>query len=198
VVVGEERHEKRVLQSKTPRASTRTSTLGGQRKENKTGNNLTGQTGASNGLTGPQGGLTGPQTGLTGTPNDSGNSSSTTFRTRSSFKKLLAKYEKDGIIQRHKKRPDEARVPSQRQHPVSNQILAYIKVIVLLCQFLSRSLHDSGRILVIIHLWIIVGCICSPIIFNILLYIQIVFHKDRLAIIWSKRSLIAAKSVRRM
>jgi len=29
VVVGEERHEKRVLQSKTPRASTRTLTLGG-------------------------------------------------------------------------------------------------------------------------------------------------------------------------
>ena len=109
VVVGEERHEKRVLQSKTPRASTRTSTLGGQRKENKTGSNLTGQTGASNGLTGPQGGLTGPQTGLTGTPSDSGNSSSTKFRTRSSFKKLLAKYEKDGIVQRHKKRPDEAK-----------------------------------------------------------------------------------------
>ena len=89
------------------------------------------------------------------------------------------------------------RVPSQRQHPVSNRILAYIKVIVLLCQILSRSLHGSGRILLIIHLWIIVGCICSPIIFNILLYIQIVFHKDRLTITWSKKSLIAAKRVRR-
>ena len=133
VVVGEERHEKKVLQSKTPRAS---------------------------------------------------KSSWPSMRRMELFRGT-----RNGQM--------KPRVPSQRQHPVSNRILAYIKVIVLLCQILSRSLHGSGRILVIIHLWIIVGCICSPIIFNILLYIQIVFHKDRLTIIWSKKSLIAAKRVRR-
>ena len=89
------------------------------------------------------------------------------------------------------------KVPSQRQHLVSNRILAYVKVIVLLCQILSRLLHDSSHILVIIHLWIIVGYIYNHIIFNILLYIQIVFRKDRLTIIWSKKTLIAARTVRR-
>ena len=73
------------------------------------------------------------------------------------------------------------KVTSQRQHLVSNQILTYIKVIVLLRQILSRLLHGYGHILVIIHLWIIVGCICNYIIFNILLYIQVVTpHKDQL------------------
>ena len=89
------------------------------------------------------------------------------------------------------------KIPNQRQHPVSNRILAYVKVIVLLRQILNRLLHGSGHILVIIHLWIIVGCICNYIIFNILLCIQIVFRKDRLAIIWSKKTLIAARRVRR-
>ena len=54
VIIGEERPERKVLQSKIPRASTKTSTLGGQCKEKKTGSNLTGHTGSSSGLTGPR------------------------------------------------------------------------------------------------------------------------------------------------
>ena len=59
MIIGEERLERKVLQSKTPRASTKTSTLGGQDKGKRTSSNLTGQTGSSSSLTGPQGGLTG-------------------------------------------------------------------------------------------------------------------------------------------
>ena len=106
MVIGEERHERKVLQSKTPRASTKTSTLGGQRKEKKTGSNLTGQTGTSSGLTGPQCGLTGVQTGVS---SKSGNSSTVGNRARPSFKELLAKYEKEGTIQKKKERPDETK-----------------------------------------------------------------------------------------
>ena len=109
MVIGEERLEKKVLQSKTPRASTETSTLGGQRKEKNTGSNLTGQTGASSSPTGPQGGLTGAQTSPTGASSDSGNSSTAKFRTRPSFKELLAKYQKEGAIQKQKGRPDGAK-----------------------------------------------------------------------------------------
>ena len=64
VVVGEERHEKKVLRSKTPRVATEASTLRGQDKEK-------GADSESTGLTGSKGGLT----GLTGAPSKSGNSS---------------------------------------------------------------------------------------------------------------------------
>jgi len=77
-----------------------------------------------------------------------------------------------------------------RHRPKSNRVWA--KVIHLM----DRLLHGIAGILVIC-LWIIVGCTCSHIIFIILLYIQALLHKDRLAIIWSKRTLIAARSVRR-
>ena len=102
VVVGEERHEKKVLQSKTPRVATEASTLGGQDKEREADNKSTGPTGHSGGLTGStghSGGLTG-STGLTGTPSKSGNSSKS--KTRSSFKELLAKYEKEGTAQKRR------------------------------------------------------------------------------------------------
>ena len=102
MVIGEERPGRKVLQSKTPRASTKTSTLGGQCKEKKTGSNLTGQTGTSSGLTGPQG-------GLTGASSDSGNSSTAKFKTRPRFKELLAKYEKEGVVQKQKERSDKAK-----------------------------------------------------------------------------------------
>ena len=102
MIIGEQRPERKVLQNKTPRATTKTSTLGGQRKEKKTGSNLTGQTGTSSGLTGPQGGLTGAQTGLTSASSDSGNSSTAKFKTRPSFKELLAKYEKEEAVQKQK------------------------------------------------------------------------------------------------
>ena len=49
--------------------------------------------------------------------------------------------------------------------------------------------------ILVICFWIIVGCTCSHIIFIILLYIQVLLRKDRLAIIWSKGTLIAARSV---
>ena len=82
MVVGEERHEKKVLQSKTPRVATETSTLGGEDKEK-------GADSESTGLTGSKGGPTGSRTGLTGAPSKSGNSSK--IKTRPSFKELLAK-----------------------------------------------------------------------------------------------------------
>ena len=53
VIIGEERPERKVPQSKTPRVATKTSTLRGQGKGKKTSSNLTGQTGTSSGLTGP-------------------------------------------------------------------------------------------------------------------------------------------------
>ena len=87
----------------------KTSILVGHGKENKTGSKLTGQTGSSSGLTSPQGGLTGVQTSLTGASSKSGNSSMTEFRRRPSFKELLAKYEKEKVVQRQKERPDEAK-----------------------------------------------------------------------------------------
>ena len=47
VIIGEERHQRKVLQNKTSRATTKTSTLGGQGKGKEIGSNLTGQTGSS-------------------------------------------------------------------------------------------------------------------------------------------------------
>jgi len=84
-------------------------TRGATQKKKKTSSNLTGQTGSSSGLTSPQGGLTGVQTSLTGASSKSGNSSTTEFRRRPSFKELLAKYEKEKVVQRQKERPDEAK-----------------------------------------------------------------------------------------
>ena len=86
MVVGEERHEKKVLQSKTPRVATEASTLGGQDKEKWADSESTG--------------LTGSKGGLTGTPSKSGNSSKS--KTMPSFKELLAKYEKEGTAQKRR------------------------------------------------------------------------------------------------
>ena len=97
MVVGEERHEKKVLQSKTPRVTTEASTLGGQDKEREADNKSTGLTGHSGGLNGSTG-LAGCETGLTGTPSKFGNSSK--CKTRPSFKELLAKYEKGELLRR--------------------------------------------------------------------------------------------------
>ena len=100
MVVGEERHEKKVLQSKTPRVATEASTLGGQDKEKGADNKSTG-------LTGHSGGLTGYGTGLTGAPSKSGNSSK--IKTMPSFKELLPKYEKEESAQRQKGRSSEVK-----------------------------------------------------------------------------------------
>ena len=85
---------------------------------------------------------------------------------------------------------------------VSNRLLMFNKIIMLLrhIHLVGRLLHGSGRILTITHLWIIVECICIHILFNILLYIQVMVPlKDRLllAIIWSSKMLIAARRMRR-
>jgi hypothetical protein len=64
VIVGEESHEKRVLQNKTSRVAAKASTLGGQDKEKKTDNKSTCLTGSNSGLTGSTG-LTGDKTSLT-------------------------------------------------------------------------------------------------------------------------------------
>ena len=82
-----------MLQSKTPRIEREASTLGGQDKEK-------GADGESTGLTGSKG-------GLTGAPSKSGNSCK--IKTRSSFKELLAIYEKEGSAQRQKGRPSEVK-----------------------------------------------------------------------------------------
>ena len=93
----------------------------------------------------------------------------------------------------------KSRTQSQHQRLVSNQIFAHVKVIVLLCHIQGWLLHCLGHIPVITHLWIIIGCICNLITFNILLCIQVVYHLDRLllATIWSKEIFIAARRVKR-
>jgi len=102
VVIGDERHEKKLTQ-KTPQGA---ETLGGQDKKKKADNKSTGLTVHSGGLTGSTG-LTGRGTGLTGASSESGNSSK--IKTRPSFKELFAKYEKKGGAQRQKGRPSEVK-----------------------------------------------------------------------------------------
>ena len=170
---------RKLQQKKVPEDSLKNSMLEGQEK-NK----------------GTRSAKTGLETGLTG---HSGNSEK-----NSRNKKKKGRVSKSSWPSTRKrklsrgKRNDQMKpkVPSQSQHLAGNRILTYIKIIVLLCQILGRLLHSFGHILIIIHLWIIVGCIRNHIIFNIFLCIQIVFHKDRLAIIWSKKILIAARRVR--
>ena len=54
-------------------------------------------------------GLTGAKIGLTGASSEFGNSFKTKNRTRPSFKELLAKYEKEGAAQEHKRWPNKAK-----------------------------------------------------------------------------------------
>ena len=184
MIIGEERPEKKMLQNKTSRAATKTSTLGVQGKEKKTNSKLTG--------------LTGVQTGLTGAPSKSENSSTSEVRTRPSFEELLAKNEREEAAQKHKIRPNEAEVANSMS--TASQQLDFRP-----CQGncvtmpYSRPLHCFGHIPIITHIWITVGCICNLIMFNILLYIQVVYHHDRvlLVTIWSKEILVAARRVRR-
>ena len=89
VIVGEERHEKGVLQNNISRVTPKASTLGEQNKGKGTDSKSTGPTD-----------LTGAKTGLTGAPSKFGNSSRTKDKKRPSFKELLAKYEKKGVAQK--------------------------------------------------------------------------------------------------
>ena len=81
VIVGEERHEKGVLQNNISRVTPKASKLGEQNKGKGTDSKLTGA-----------------KTGLTGAPSKTGNSSRTKDKKRPSFKELLAKYEKKGAV----------------------------------------------------------------------------------------------------
>ena len=67
VIVGEERHERRVLQNKTSRVVAKASMLGGQDKEKGADSMSIGLTGSNSGPTGPTD-LTGAKTGLTSAP----------------------------------------------------------------------------------------------------------------------------------
>jgi len=99
VIVGEERPEKKVLQSKTSRATAKVSTLGGQDKEKRADSKSTGLIGSDSSLTSPTG-LTGAKTRLTGVPSKSRDSSRSKDKKRPSFKELLTKYEKEGIAKK--------------------------------------------------------------------------------------------------
>ena len=103
------------------------------------------------------------------------------------------------LLRRRRNRWDGQAKLRMRYHQdlASNWILVRFKIIVLLCHTQDQWFHDFDRILLIIYLWIIVEYIYNHIIVNILLCIQAVSPKDRLAIIWSKRILIAARRVRR-
>ena len=115
------------------------STLGGQDKR-KTDNKSTGLTGTT--------GLTCTKTGLTGACRESGSFSRN--KTRLSFKELLAKYEKQEVIQKKEKRSDEAKDVSLSLKLQEQWFVAHIKIIVM-CHLLP------GFILIFIRLWIIVG-----------------------------------------
>ena len=147
----------------------------------------TGLTGSDSGPTG----LTDAKTDLTGVPSKSVNASGIKDKKRSSFKELLAKYEKKGAARKQKDPSSKRlRIRNHRQNIKSDQIK------VIMSHPMDRLLHGIAGILTFICLWIIVECICNHITFNILLYIQIMLHhKDRLLleIIWPKKMLIAAK-----
>ena len=143
MIIGEERPEKKMQENKTSRDP---STLGGQDKR-KTDNKSIGLTGSRGGLTGTTG-LTGTKTGLTGACRESGSFSRN--KTRPSFKELLAKYEKQEVIQKKEKRSDEAKDVSLSLKLQEQWFVVHIKIIVM-----GRLL--PGFILIFIRLWIIVG-----------------------------------------
>ena len=86
-------------------AEQQSSSAGGQDKKQKTGDMPTG--------------LTGTQTSLAGASNESESSSKN--KIRPSFKKLLAKYDKKGVVQEQKGRPDKVKdtKPSSSQEQSS-------------------------------------------------------------------------------
>ena len=68
-------------------------------------------------------GLTGAKIGLTGASSEFGNSFKTKNRTRPSFKVLLAKYEKKGIVQKQKEQSSKTKdmKPSSKHQERSGQ-----------------------------------------------------------------------------
>ena len=101
------------------------------------------------------------------------------------------------LLRRRRSSQVKPRIWDHHLNLKSNQFVVHIKVIMLL-QIMGWLL--PGFILIFIRRWIIVGCISNHITFNILLCIQIMLHhKDRLllAIIWSKKILVATRRVER-
>jgi len=182
VIIGEKRPEKKTLQNRAFPSYNKGFNTRGHGKGKKTDSQLTGQTSSLSGLTGPQGGLTDAQTVLIGMSNKSGNSSKEENKARPSFKKLSAKYEKEGAIQKQKGRPDEAKY-AKSTSTSSEQSDPCVHQGNLLCQIQGQLLQDFVRILVITHLQIIVECICGLITFNILLCIQVVYHQGQLLLV---------------
>ena len=98
-----------------------------------------------------------------------------------------------GLLRDRRGDQTKSRVQNHHRNIKSNRV----KVIML--HLVDRLLHSIAGILTFIHRWIIVGCICSHIIFNIVLCFQIMYcHEDRLllAIIWSSKMLVAARRKR--
>ena len=105
------------------------------------------------------------------------------------LRKFWPNMRKRGVLRDRRGDQAKQRILVHRQNIKSNRV----KVIML--HLVDRLLHSIASILTFIHRWIIVGCICSHIIFNILLCIQIMhYYKDRLllAIIRSSKMLIEA------
>ena len=168
--------------------SSRGSVLGGHEQRSKDGSVQTGLTGLETGPTGPSG----ISKKILETTKRRGRVSSNSWPSMRR-KELLRNRRSDQI---------KLKIQIHRRSIVSNRLLMCSKVIMFLrhIHLVGRLLHGSGRILTITHLWIIVECICIHILFNILLYIQVMVPlKDRLllAIIWSKANLIAARRVRK-
>ena len=118
---------------------------------------------------------TGLETGLTGSSGSVVENPSNKSKARPSFKELLAKYEKEGAAQKQRRWSNKVK-DVKSTSTSGDRTIVHVKVIVVLCNIQDRLLHGFGRILVPIHLWIIVGYICSLVLFNILLYVQIVVH----------------------
>ena len=149
--------------------------LGGQDQKKSAKSTKTGLIGLKTSLTGPSGSL--QKIPVTRTRQGQASRSSWSNMRR----KELPSNRRKGQI--------KLRIQSHHQSIKNNRIIVQAKVITLLSHMhlVSRLLHCIAGILVMCH-WII---------FIILLYIQVVLHKDRLVIIWSKRTFIAVKSVRR-
>ena len=183
VIIGEPRSEqvKKVVEKKSPEASSEISTLGGQEQKK---------------------GARSVQTSLTDRSKSSGKNSRNAKKKRPSFKQLLAKYEEKGATQKQKERPNQAKGtnPSSEHREQSashirqgnNAFAPYSFGGPIAPWFWSYSYYytpmDYSRMYM------------HHILFNILLYIQVMVPlKDRLllAIIWSKANLIATRRVRR-
>ena len=82
------------------------------------------------------------------------------------FRNSWPNMRRKGVLRDRRGDQAKSRIRYHRQNIKSNRV----KVIVL--HLVDRLLHRIAGILTFIHLWIIVGCICNHIIFNILIYIS--------------------------